>query len=381
MVYLKKLRMTTAFLLAAVLLVSSVPAGAAASAGGKAPTGYTDVRAGQWYYQDVADAVKSGVLENTSGKQFKAGGTVTLEEFSGMLVRCLSSVKKFNDVALENPVLTVRATLDADASMARDAALTRAQAVCLVFAATRATAWPQAEPVFDDLDGLTAAQRSAIECAAALGIVSGNGGTFAPDRLVTRAEALHMILALRNVPADAEKVLRPENLSGLTFKYENNTAYSNSSRARAYVAETPEPILRAMAKGGWTVEFVTGGIASVYPAYGNTNGLTDAARSLICVDVHGNVLTRDSTTILHELGHFVQHNAPAWLDGALNAAYAAERDALASVLGRSDCKKSASEFFAEAYRAYRMGKCDETRTPLTCAMLDRLAADGWVAGK
>lgn len=191
--------MTTAFLLAAVLLVSTVPAGAAASAGGKAPTGYTDVRAGQWYYQDVA--------------------------------------------------------------------------------------------------------------------------------------------------------------------------------------ETPEPILRAMAKGGWTVEFVTGGIASVYPAYGNTNGLTDAARSLICVDVHGNVLTRDSTTILHELGHFVQHNAPAWLDGALNAAYAAERDALASVLGRSDCKKSASEFFAEAYRAYRLGKCDPARTPLTCAMLDRLAADGWVAGK
>lgn len=210
----------------------------------------------------MADAVKSGVLENTSGKQFKAGGTVTLEEFSGMLVRYLSSVKKFNDVALENPVLTVRATLDADASMARDAALTRAQAVCLVFAATRATAWPQAEPAFDDLDGLT-----------------------------------------------------------------------------------------------------------------------DAARSLICVDVHGNVLTRDSTTILHELGHFVQHNAPAWLDGALNAAYAAERDALASVLGRSDCKKSADEFFAEAYRAYRLGKCDETRTPLTCAMLDRLAADGWVAGK
>ncbi len=376
MVYLKKLRMTTAFLLAAVLLVGAVPAGAAGIS-----TGYTDVRAGQWYYQDVADAVKSGVLENTAGKQFEAGGTVTLEEFSGMLVRCLSSVKKFNDVALENPVLTVRATLDADASMARDAALTRAQAVCLVFAATHATAWPQAESVFGDLDGLTAAQRNAIECAAALGIVSGNGGKFDPDRLVTRAEALHMIMALKNVPEDTEKVLRPENLSGLTFEYENDTAYSNSSRARAYVAETPEPILRAMAEGGWTVEFVTGGIASVYPAYGSANGLTDAAKSLICVDVHGNVLTRDNTTILHELGHFVQRNAPAWLDGALNAAYTAEGDALVSVLGRSYCKKSASEFFAEAYRAYRLGKCDAARTPLTCAMLDRLAADGWVAGK
>lgn len=381
MVYLKKLRMTTAFLLAAVLLVSAVPAGAAASAGGKAPTGYTDVRAGQWYYQDVADAVASGVLENTSGKEFKASGAVTLEEFSGMLVRCLSSMKKLNDVALENPVLTVRATLDADASMARDEALTRAQAVCLVFAATHATAWPQAEPVFDDLDGLTAAQQNAVECAAALGIVGGNGGKFDPDRLVTRAEALRMIMALRNVPEDTEKVLRPEILSGIAFEYESDAAYSNSSRARAYVAETPEPILRAMAKGGWTVEFVTGGVASVYPAYGGSNGLTDEARSLICVDVHGNVLTRDSTTILHELGHVVQHSAPAWLDGALNAAYAAERDTLASVLGRSYCKKSASEFFAEAYRAYRLGKCDETRTPLTCAMLDRLAADGWVAGK
>lgn len=376
MVYLKKLRMNMAFLLAAVLLVSAVPAGAAGTS-----VGYTDVRAGQWYYQDVADAVKSGVLENTAGKQLKASGTVTLEEFSGMLVRYLSSVKKFNDVALENPVLTVRATLDADASMARDAALTRAQAVCLVFAATHATAWPQTEPVFDDLDGLTAAQRNAVECAAALGIVSGSSGKFDPDRLITRAEALHMIMALKNVPEDTEAVLRPENLSGLTFKYENDTAYSNSYRARAYVAETPESVLRAMAKGGWTVEFVTSGIASVYPAYGNANGLTDAAKSLICVDVHGNALMRDNTIILHELGHFVQRSAPAWLDGALNSAYAAERDALASVLGRSYCKKSASEFFAEAYRAYRLGKCDAARTPLTCAMLDRLAADGWVAGK
>ncbi|MBQ8512345.1 MAG: S-layer homology domain-containing protein [Clostridia bacterium] len=72
----------TAAILAAVLL--ALPVSAARTYTGQ----FTDVASGAWYYNDIADAYASGLINGKSDTQFKPDGTLTIAETIKLAVCC-----------------------------------------------------------------------------------------------------------------------------------------------------------------------------------------------------------------------------------------------------------------------------------------------------
>lgn len=163
--------------------------------------GYTDVNPGNIWYEDIMEATEEGIVSGIGNGQFAPDRPVTMLGFATMLGRYLNRFEGLDAYWLESPLLMINAYLDANNGHAAGDCLTRRDAVCLVFAATAATPWPQKEERFHDLGSLPSEERNQIECAAALGLIPDDGtGLFHPEQSVTRAEAVSMILSLHHVP-------------------------------------------------------------------------------------------------------------------------------------------------------------------------------------
>lgn len=92
--------------------------------------------------------------------QFAPDRPVTMLGFATMLGRYLNRFEGLDAYWLESPLLMINAYLDANNGHAAGDSLTRRDAVCLVFAATAATPWPQEEERFHDLDSLPEKERN-----------------------------------------------------------------------------------------------------------------------------------------------------------------------------------------------------------------------------
>lgn len=336
--------------------------------------GYTDVNPGNIWYEDIMEATEEGIVSGIGNGQFAPDRPVTMLGFATMLGRYLNRFEGLDAYWLESPLLMINAYLDANNGHAAGDCLTRRDAVCLVFAATAATPWPQKEERFHDLGSLPSEERNQIECAAALGLIPDDGtGLFHPEQSVTRAEAVSMILSLHHVPEDTESTLRPVSLSGFRLTYENEDAVRHSFRSRVYLAAMPEAVLEEFAERDWELRFMTSGLETLNASYAGGLGVTIPSGKNICVDVGASAFLRDNTTVLHEMGHFEEQYASAQEEVAITNAFQKEQVLMAAFLHRDYCRKNVEEYFAEVFRAYLLGKDFSETEPLTWAAMEMLS--------
>jgi hypothetical protein len=335
--------------------------------------GYTDVNPGNIWYEDIMEATEEGIVSGIGNGQFAPDRPVTMLGFATMLGRYLNRFEGLDAYWLESPLLMINAYLDANNGHAAGDCLTRRDAVCLVFAATAATPWPQKEERFHDLGSLPSEERNQIECAAALGLIPDDGtGLFHPEQSMTRAEAVSMILSLHHVPEDTESALRPVSLSGFRLTYENEDAVRRSFRSRVYLAAMPEAVLEEFAERDWELRFMTYGLETLNASYAGGLGITIPSGKIICVDVSASAFLRNNTTVLHEMGHFEEQYASAQEEAAITNAFQKEQVLMAAFLHRDYCRKNVEEYFAEVFRAYLLGKNFSETEPLTWSAMEML---------
>jgi murein DD-endopeptidase MepM/ murein hydrolase activator NlpD len=129
---------------------STVPAGTAVA-------GYTDVRTTDWFYRDFAQALDNGIVTDEPDDRFRPYSMVSRALFTAYLMRTMAP----DEIAALGSV-----DIDVDATQP-------------TFTDVPAGYWAQAE----------------IEAAARLGLVrgTGDGTTFSPDALVSRAQMATML--------------------------------------------------------------------------------------------------------------------------------------------------------------------------------------------
>ncbi len=134
-----------------------------ASSGTKV-SGFTDVLTSDWFYEDFAQARAAGVVTEVADGRFRPYSKVSRALFAVYLVRTMAPSE------LE---------------------------------AAAATGAAAAAPTFADVDG-TYWAHTEIEVAAGLGLVkgTGDGSTFQPEALVTRAQMAAMMCRAMNVDID-----------------------------------------------------------------------------------------------------------------------------------------------------------------------------------
>ena len=81
----------------------------------------------------------------------------------------------------------------------------------------------------------------------------------------------------------------------------------------------------------------------------------------------------DNTIVLHEMGHFEEQYASAQEEAAITNAFQKEQVLMAAFLHRDYCRKNVEEYFAEAFRAYLLGKDFSETEPLTWAAMEMLS--------
>jgi hypothetical protein len=139
-----------------------------------AVAGFTDVRTTDWFYEDFAQARAAGVVADAQDKRFRPYSQISRAFFTVWLVRAMapSELNGTEEVASE-----------AGRSVPTETGMTH------TFVDVPASYWASDE----------------IEIAARLGLVrgTGDGSTFSPDQLITRAQmATMMCRALGSDPND-----------------------------------------------------------------------------------------------------------------------------------------------------------------------------------
>ncbi|ATW27569.1 S-layer homology domain-containing protein [Candidatus Formimonas warabiya] len=115
---------------------------------------FSDVKAGQWYYADVAAAYAKGLISGKSAQSFDPAGQITRQEMAAIIAKVLqkNGFRGGKDTTLDN---------------------------------------------FKDQEKISSWARTAVAVTAEQGIVTGLGdGSFAPEQKATRAQAAVMLYRL-----------------------------------------------------------------------------------------------------------------------------------------------------------------------------------------
>jgi len=132
---------------------------------GDAVQGFTDVKTTDWFYRDFAQALRAGIVTDEPDDRFRPYSKVSRALCAAYLVRTMAP----DEIAALGSVDTGDADGDHDGVA-------------------------EAEPIFNDVPADHWAHAE-IEAAARLGLVkgTGDGSTFTPDALVTRAQMAAML--------------------------------------------------------------------------------------------------------------------------------------------------------------------------------------------
>lgn len=186
--------------LTGVLLTSCVVTGA-----GAAGVTAGDI-AGHWAQDSIQYALDQGWMGLDQAGDFLPDATITREEFAHLLNQALGledeSILYFSDTAdaqyYDDIAKAVRAGYmigKSDASFSPDGLLSRAEAATIL---ARLLPAQEGQAVsFTDFDQVGDWAKSSVLTASQSGYITGNpDGTFAPQRTLTRAEAVQMVVAL-----------------------------------------------------------------------------------------------------------------------------------------------------------------------------------------
>jgi murein DD-endopeptidase MepM/ murein hydrolase activator NlpD len=190
---------------------TTVPAGAV--------PGFTDVRTSDWFYADFAQARAAGVVIEAADKRFRPYDKVSRALFAVYVVRAMAPAEL--SAAASPAASPTEAGVEADAAAdavddgttattvggaSPGASSASAEGSPLPAAPATATAAEAGEtPTFTDVPPTYWAYKE-IQVAARLGLVrgTGDGTTFSPDQLITRAQmATMMCRALGSDPNDS----------------------------------------------------------------------------------------------------------------------------------------------------------------------------------
>ena len=176
---------------------------------------FTDVREGDWFYDSVCQAYKSGVVSGMTENTFGPGGTATRGQFAAMLHRMKgepdwSVPAVFEDLtqeyyrdavfwAAENGIVSGYS----ETSFRPDRAITREELVSILY---RMEGEPETEgglDGFSDADRVQRYARDAMAWAVENGVVSGyEDGTLRPRNNATRAEVCTLLMGYRDMGND-----------------------------------------------------------------------------------------------------------------------------------------------------------------------------------
>lgn len=136
-----------------------------APSAGATVQGFTDVKTTDWFYRDFAQALEAGIVTDELDDRFRPYSKVSRALFAAYLVRTMAP----DEIAALGSVDTGDSDGDGDGAAG-------------------------AEPIFSDVPADHWAHAE-IEAAARLGLVkgTGDGSTYTPDALVTRAQMAAML--------------------------------------------------------------------------------------------------------------------------------------------------------------------------------------------
>ncbi|MFD0713122.1 Ig-like domain-containing protein [Paenibacillus sp. GCM10027626] len=176
---------------------------------------YSDLPAGHWAYEAVAELSAKQVLQGTSATRFEPGRAVTRAEYAAMLVGALRLTEtgehRFADVPAdkwyaEAVAIAYKAGLVTGRSASvfdPEGRITREEMVAMTMKAFSLTgskggsAAAQPERVFADETAISAWAKPYVQEAAALQLIQGRAaGKFAPKGTAGRAEAAKLIHSL-----------------------------------------------------------------------------------------------------------------------------------------------------------------------------------------
>ncbi len=156
---------------------TTVPKSTTTTLAGTSVPGFTDVRTTDWFYRDFAQAVAAEIVLPDPDRRFRPYSPVSRALFTAYLVRTMApdELASLGDTPLAGASASAAAVVDA----ANDGDDSSYGEVGAVFADVPAAHW-----AYDE-----------IELAARLGLVrgTGDGTSFSPDALVTRAQMATML--------------------------------------------------------------------------------------------------------------------------------------------------------------------------------------------
>lgn len=154
--------------------------------------GFTDVFTTDWFYPDFAQALEAGVVTKASDERFRPYSKVTRALFAAYLVRVMAPSELTGSTESTPMISAGGSTGTTTSASAETLAGTAAHTSTDVTVGALGIAADQA--IFTDVPASYWAYEE-IQVAARLGLVrgTGDGSTFSPDQLVTRAQMAAMI--------------------------------------------------------------------------------------------------------------------------------------------------------------------------------------------
>jgi hypothetical protein len=167
---------------------------------------------GHWAKESIEKAAKLGFVNGYEDGTFRPQGQVTRAEFAAMLVRALqlkadgSSLLSFADQERipEWAVPYIAATVSAgivtgyeDNTFRSERNITRSEIAVMMIRAIELHSDASTKSTFADADHIPDWAQASVAAAQQAGLISGrDNNLFAPNDLATRAEAVHLILAM-----------------------------------------------------------------------------------------------------------------------------------------------------------------------------------------
>lgn len=224
---------------------------------------------------------------------------------------------------------------------------------------------------------------SYMNTACLLGLIEKDeDGKVNPQSYVTRGEFCDWVYKLKTIKEEELNKLVPEILGKVNIKYMDNQGKSAIRTVENGIGEIPEFIVNKFVEKGWKINISDKDIYQIldYPGMdlSMAKGLCDYNSKNIYVTT--SMFGGTASTLQHEMGHFVEkaYFSDSQSQAEIQKLYDAQAEALSKFVGRSYCKTSKQEFFAEAFYAYvawttgtgRMFESIHTELPEICEFFD-----------
>lgn len=231
-----------------------------------------------------------------------------------------------------------------------DELITREEALHIILASTGISSWTECDLKFSDTSNIADEYIVDFCAGVGLGIICGYNNMLHPKENITRAEVCALFNRALKCGCD---IYAPEELRELGIEYDERDTSWLSWNYRQAIKNIPNGLLCKFIDDGWKIVF-TNNIGKYYPEYSDASGLTSYSNKTIYIETSGSYWLSNETTIYHEFGHFLMSTMGEDFKIRVEKVKELEQNTLAKSVGRSYCKTNVKEYFAEAFKYYIM---------------------------